>query len=105
MTLLLFANAFLVQTSGLKVDVSTASTITESGHQVGMRIYKPKKVDSDNPTPAVAFMHGLSITKKTYTQYAIELSRRGFVVAVPDMLNHGDSDISDVETFFWRYES
>ena len=99
-TVLLFMSAHLVLTSGLKVDVFTTTVETASGHEIAVRVYKPKSATADNKAPAVAFMHGMSTTKEAYAQYAIELSRRGFVVATPDMMNHGDSEIAGVETFF-----
>lgn len=99
-TVLLLGSAHVVQTSNFKVQVFTTTVETQSGHTVSVRVYKPKSATADKPAPAIAFMHGLSTTKEAYTQYAIELSKRGYVVATPDMLGHGDSDLADMETFF-----
>lgn len=62
-TLLLFTSAFFVQTSAFKVEVMTITTQTASGHEVSIRVYKPKTATADNKAPAIAFMHGLSTTK------------------------------------------
>ena len=60
-------------------------------------MYKPDSATAEEKAPAIVFAHGLSTTKECYTQYAIELSRRGYVVVTPDMLNHGGSDITPFE--------
>ena len=99
-TLFLLGFANLALTSGRKVEVFTTTVESASGHDISVRVYKPKTATKEKPAPAVAFMHGLSTTKEAYTQYAIELSRRGYVVATPDMMNHGDSELADIETFF-----
>lgn len=83
-----------------KVRIETTTIQTRSGNNVSIRVYSPKNATSENKAPAVVFAHGLSTTKECYAQYALELSRRGFVVITPDMLNHGGSDITSYETFF-----
>lgn len=83
-----------------KVRIETTTIQTRSGDNVSIRVYSPKNATSENKAPAVVFAHGLSTTKECYAQYALELSRRGFVVITPDMLNHGGSDITSYETFF-----
>ena len=46
--------------------------------------YKPKDASMTNPMPVVFVLPGFTRTKATMYQYAIELSRRGFVVFVID---------------------
>lgn len=92
--------AHLVMTNFFSVKVTTTTTKTTSGDTVSLRIYKPDSATAQEKAPAIVFAHGLSTTKECYTQYAIELSRRGYVVVTPDMLNHGGSDITPFETFF-----
>ena len=46
--------------------------------------YVPKKASEANPYPVVFVMPGFTRTKATMAQYAIELSRRGFVVFTMD---------------------
>lgn len=99
-TLLCLIISFTVMTNFYSVDVFTTTTTTASGNTVSLRVYRPKGATSTDKAPAVVIAHGLSTTKECYTQYAIELSRRGYVVVTPDMLNHGASDISSFETFF-----
>lgn len=99
-TLVCLIGAYTVMTDFFSVNVSTTTTTTTSGHTVSIRVYKPDTATAENKAPAVVLAHGLSTTKECYTQYAIELSRRGYVVVTPDMLNHGASEISPFETFF-----
>lgn len=99
-TLVCLIGANAVMTNFYKVDVTTTYTKTASSDTVSLRVYRPKEATSNNKAPAIVFAHGLSTTKESYTQYAIELSRRGYVVVTPDMLNHGGSDITSFETFF-----
>lgn len=93
-------SANLILSNFDKVKIETITIKTRSGHNVSVRVYKPKEATEENKAPAVVFSHGLSTTKESYAQYALELSRRRFVVATPDMLNHGGYDISSYETFF-----
>lgn len=99
-TLLCLIGSFTVMTNFYSVKVSTTTTKTTSGDSVSLRVYKPKAATEAEKAPAIVLAHGLSTTKECYTQYAIELSRRGYVVVTPDMLNHGASDIVAAETFF-----
>ena len=99
-TLLCLIGSFTVMTNFYSVKVSTTTTKTTSGDTVSLRVYKPKVATEAEKAPAIVLAHGLSTTKECYTQYAIELSRRGYVVVTPDMLNHGASDIVSAETFF-----
>ena len=100
MTFVSLIGAYTVMTNFFSVKVTTTTTTTTSGDTVSLRIYKPDSATAETKAPAVVFAHGLSTTKECYTQYAIELSRRGYVVVTPDMLNHGGSDITPFETFF-----
>lgn len=99
-TLLCLITSNLFLSNFGKVRIETTTIQTRSGHNVSIRVYSPKNATSENKAPAVVFTHGLSTTKESYAQYALELSRRGFVVVTPDMLNHGGSDITPYETFF-----
>ena len=99
-TFMSLMGAYLVMTNFFSVKVTTTTTTTSSGDTVSLRVYKPDSATAEEKAPAIVFAHGLSTTKECYTQYAIELSRRGYVVVTPDMLNHGGSDITPFETFF-----
>ena len=83
-----------------KISISTVSLTTQSGNRIAARIFKPNSATAQNPAPAVILTHGLTVNKESYSQYGLELARRGFVVVLPDMLNHGDSDVTGPEVYF-----
>lgn len=82
-----------------KIGITEIELHTQAGHRVKARIFRPRSATADHPAPAVIFTHGLTVNKESYAQYGLELARRGFVVITPDMLNHGDSEITGPEVF------
>jgi len=54
-------------------------------------LYVPKTATADHPAPAVLVSHGFINTREMQSPFAIELSRRGFVVLAMDMTGHGYS--------------
>ena len=107
LAILLFSfSGYCFETSGFTVDVSDftlTKAMTEeynagevnklNGHNYviesdmlsfGVSQYVPKKASEENPYPVVFVMPGFTRTKATMAQYAIELSRRGFVVFTLD---------------------
>lgn len=82
------------------ISISTVSLSTQNGNRISARIFKPHSATAQNPAPAVILTHGLTVNKESYSQYGLELARRGFVVILPDMLNHGDSDVTGPEVYF-----
>lgn len=83
-----------------KISISTVDLSTMNGNKISARVFKPNSATPENPAPAVILTHGLTVNKESYSQYGLELARRGFVVILPDMLNHGDSEITGAETYF-----
>jgi hypothetical protein len=55
------------------------------------KLYVPKIATEENPRPAVLALHGFQNDKETQDAFAIELSRRGFVVLALDQYGHGSS--------------
>lgn len=107
---LLFTLVFTLLSSAIlhdwgKVSITDVDLYTSGGSRVAARVYKPDSATAENPAPAVVFTHGLTVNKESYAQYGIELARRGFVVILPDMLNHGDSEITDVATYMGPYNT
>lgn len=95
-------SALLLRSWG-KVSITDVKLQTVTGTEVAARVYKPDSATAQNPAPAVIFTHGLTVNKESYAQYGMELSRRGYVVVMPDMINHGDSEIAGPEIFFAPY--
>lgn len=81
------------------ISISDVELQTTSGNTIVARIYRPDSATADTPAPTVIFTHGLTVNKESYAQYGLELARRGFVAIMPDMLNHGDSDITDASVY------
>ncbi len=84
--------AKLIESDFGKVDVSNISITDENGDAIAARLYRPVEATSANPLPAVINIHGYQNDKLVDDSFAIELSRRGFVVVSPDIIGHGDSD-------------
>lgn len=85
------------------IGISDVELQTAAGNKVVARVYKPDSATAESPAPAVVFTHGLTVNKESYAQYGLELARRGFVVITPDMLNHGDSEVTDAGTYLAPY--
>ncbi|MBR7618905.1 alpha/beta fold hydrolase [Phenylobacterium sp. 20VBR1] len=54
-------------------------------------LYRPASATAATPAPAVLASHGYINTREMQSPFAIELSRRGFVVLAMDMTGHGGS--------------
>jgi pimeloyl-ACP methyl ester carboxylesterase len=91
---LILGGAFLahrVQTSGGTVTVSEVRIPAEEGVTVSGLLYRPAGAAAANPAPAVLASHGYINTREMQSPFAIELSRRGYVVLAMDMTGHGYS--------------
>jgi len=63
----------------------------EGGLTMSGLLYTPKSATPAHPAPAVLVSHGFINTREMQSPFAIELSRRGFVVLAMDMSGHGYS--------------
>lgn len=97
-----FLSAGMLRSWG-KVSINDTVVTTAGGNQVAVRVYKPDSATAANPAPAIVFTHGLTVNKESYSQYGMELAKRGFVVIMPDMLNHGDSEITPAGVYLAPY--
>lgn len=61
------------------------------------KLYTPKTATPDHPAPAVLLLHGYQNDKDTSGAYAIELSRRGYVVLAIDEYGHGANGAGMIE--------
>ena len=61
------------------------------GIQQSALIYVPPGATAAHPAPAVLVSHGYINTREMQSPFAIELSRRGYVVMAMDMAGHGYS--------------
>ena len=76
-----------------KVTVKNMILTTPDGDRISALLYKPKTATPENPAPALLFGHGGNDMLEQAGNYAIELSRRGYVVIVWDYLGFRNSDI------------
>lgn len=93
--IVILAGAFLahqVQASGGSVTVSEVMIPTsEAGVSVSGLLYTPRTATAASPAPGVLVSHGYINTREMQSPFAIELSRRGYVVLAMDMTGHGYS--------------
>lgn len=82
--------AWRVQTSG-GVEVQEASWRTPEGAVMSGLLYRPPGLEAGRRAPGVLLSHGYINTREMQSPFAIELSRRGFVVLAMDMTGHGGS--------------
>jgi len=83
--------ARLIETDFGKVKVSNVSISDPDGVTIVARLYKPVAATMAKKAPAVINTHGYQNDKLVNDSFAIELSRRGYVVLSPDVIGHGDS--------------
>jgi len=91
---LILGGAFLasrVQTSGGTVTVSEVRIAASDGVTVSGLLYVPAGAMAAKPAPGILASHGYINTREMQSPFAIELSRRGFVVLAMDMTGHGYS--------------
>jgi len=80
-------------TSWGKVKITDLKLATGDGDRIHCLLYKPRNVSVDNPAPLVIIGHGGSDMLEQTSGYAIELSRRGYVVLTYDYAAQAGSEI------------
>ena len=88
------AVASLVQTSFGKVDVNSFKIDTQNGQHLVFDLYKPHSATKDNKAPFIVVVPGFQRSKEALSNIAIELSRRGMVIALIDPYAQGLSSSS-----------
>jgi pimeloyl-ACP methyl ester carboxylesterase len=84
--------ARLVQTGAGKITVTDVRFQGAAKQTLSGLLYVPKGVSAQKPAPAVLAIHGYINSREMQSPYAIELSRRGYVVLALDQSGHGYSD-------------
>lgn len=54
-------------------------------------VYRPSNATDKTPSPAILMLHGNAGNARNQEAWAVEFSRRGFTVVVPDLYGSGDS--------------
>lgn len=83
--------AHQVQTANGKVAVEDVRFPGGQGVTISGLLYVPASATAQHPAPGVMVSHGYINTREMQSPFAIELSRRGFVVLAMDMTGHGYS--------------
>ena len=86
--------ASLIQTSFGKVDVKLMSLKTLDGQNLVYDLYKPSIATENDKQPFIVVVPGFQRSKEALSNIAIELSRRGYVVALIDPYAQGMSSSS-----------
>ncbi|MDT0306470.1 alpha/beta fold hydrolase [Streptomyces sp. DSM 44917] len=80
------------QTSGGDVAIQDVRFNGADGRRLSGLLYVPDGVSAADPAPAVLAVHGYINSRETQDAFAIEYSRRGYVVLALDQQGHGFSD-------------
>ena len=95
--IILFISSFfgsIVQSNFGKVSITLEKIDTVNGQYIYYDLYKPKTATVDNKAPFIAIIPGFQRSKEALSNIAIELSRRGHVVALIDPYAQGLSSSS-----------
>ena len=95
-TLILIFSFFasLILTSFGSVEVKSLRLNTQNNQFIIYDLYKPKSASAENKAPFIAVIPGFQRSKEALSNIAIELSRRGYVVALIDPYAQGLSSSS-----------
>ena len=83
-----------ILTSFGTVDVKSQRLDTDKGQFIVFDLFKPKSASSESKAPFIAIIPGFQRSKEALSNIAIELSRRGYVVALIDPYAQGLSSSS-----------
>ncbi len=81
-----------------KVTMKHISVAGDDGVTYSATIFVPKAATNETPAPAIINNHGNTSTSVSLMSYAIEESRRGYVVITPDLAGRGGSELAAAGT-------
>jgi len=84
--------AWGVQTGWGRIEVTDVRWTLEDGRRMSGLLYVPEGATATDPAPGILAIHGYINSRETQDGFAIELSRRGYVVLALDQPGHGYSD-------------
>lgn len=77
--------------------ITQMNLVSENGYQNTALLYVPETATVENPAPAIIMFHGISGNARNHESWAVEFSRRGFVVLSVDWYGNGGSDFNGQE--------
>jgi dienelactone hydrolase len=83
-----------VQSSGGRVQIRSIKIPTQNGQWVAADLFKPRSATAESPAPFIVVVPGFQRSKESLSNIALELARRGFVVASIDPYAQGGSSAS-----------
>lgn len=83
-----------IQTAGGDIVLQSMKIPTQNGQWVVTDWFKPRSATAENPAPLIYVVPGFQRSKEALSNIAIELARRGFVVASIDPYAQGSSSAS-----------
>jgi len=83
-----------IQSSWGRVHVQSVKIPTQNGQWVVADWFKPRSATAEDPAPFIAVVPGFQRSKEALSNMALELARRGFVVASIDPYAQGASSSS-----------
>ena len=86
--------ASLIKTNFGSVKIELRNLQTDEGQNLVYDLYKPKAANADNKVPFIVVVPGFQRSKEALSNIAIELSRRGFAIALIDPYAQGMSSSS-----------
>ena len=84
----------VTNTSGGTVNVRNVEFVTDSNVSISGSLYVPNSASQENPAPAVYVQHGGNCSREYMSTFAIELSRRGYVVFNAESWGNGYSEVN-----------
>ena len=95
--------ASIIQSNFGKTDISLERLDTVNNQYIYYDLYKPKTATPANPAPFIAIIPGFQRSKEALSNIAIELSRRGHVVALIDPYAQGISSSRSFKKFIFDF--
>lgn len=76
------------------VRITRLTLVGDEGLRYSALMYVPKNATKETPAPAIVMIHGNSGNARNHESWAVEFTRRGYVVISVDNLGSGDSEYS-----------
>lgn len=77
------------------VEITRVNILGDNGMKYSALMYVPSSATNETPAPVIAMYHGNSGNARNHESWAVEFSRRGFVVLSVDNLGSGDAEYSN----------
>ncbi len=84
-----------IQTGWGSVKTEDITFTTDTGAESHAKLFMPENATAETPAPAVLLCHGYTADLDAMEPFAIELTRRGYVVMALDMYGHGESSLPE----------